>query len=368
MNNFARRLTQVERHLEAQRLDAFIVTHLANIRYLCGFSGSSGVLAFSGGERRFFTDGRYTEQARTEVQGAPVRVSSLPPLVHAAQWIAGREKRSRSVSRTGIEAEHATLAMQTRFVSELQRTVPRSRFRIIQTTGAVEQFRIRKDAEEIKRIRKAADLASSIFPGVIRALDPRITENDLAAELEHLARRAGAEKMSFETIVAAGRHSALPHARPTRERVGRGFVVLDYGVILGGYCSDMTRTVYAGRADKKAREVYSAVLEAQLAGVSAVGPGVKAQDVDAAARKVLRKHKLDKYFTHSLGHGVGIEIHEAPRLAKGQTQRLEAGMVITIEPGVYIPGKGGVRIEDMVLVTDTGHEVLTPTPKELLLR
>ena len=366
--NYLRRLRHLERHLEVQRFDAFLVGHLANIRYLCGFSGSSGVLAFCGGERRFFTDGRYTEQARTEVQGAPVRVSSLPPLVHAAQWIGERQKRSHGVSRVGLEAEHATLAVQTRFVSELQRAIPKSRFRIVQTSGAIEQFRIRKDVQEITQMRKAVELASSIFPGVIRVLDSNITENDLAAELEHLARRAGAEKMSFETIVAAGRHSALPHARPTRERVGRGFVVIDYGVILGGYCSDMTRTVYAGRADNKAREVYSAVLEAQLAGVSSVHPGVQAQDVDAAARTVLRKHKLDKYFTHSLGHGVGIEIHEAPRLAKGQTQRLEAGMVITIEPGVYIPGKGGVRIEDMVLVTDTGHEVLTPTPKELLLR
>ena len=365
--NYLTRLRDLEQHLEDHRLDAFFVTHLANIRYLCGFSGSSGVLAFCRGERRFFTDGRYTEQAETQVKGAPVRVSSLAPLAHAAQWLAGKLKRSRS-SRIAIEAEHTTLAMQARFVSELQREIPKSRFRIVQTGGAVEQFRIRKDAEEIAWIRQAVNLASSIFPAVIRTLDGNITENDLAAELEHLARRAGAEKMSFETIVAAGRNSALPHARPTLGRIGRGFVVLDYGVILGGYCSDMTRTVCAGRADKTTREIYSAVLEAQLAGISTVRPGVQAQDVDAAARKVLRKHKLDKYFTHSLGHGVGIEIHEAPRLAKGQTQKLEAGMVITIEPGVYIPGKGGVRIEDMILVTPAGHEVLTPTPKELVIR
>lgn len=174
--------------------------------------------------------------------------------------------------------------------------------------------------------------------------------------------------MSFETIVAAGRRSALPHARPTREPIGRGFVILDYGVILAGYCSDMTRTVCVGRADEASQRLYNSVLEAQLAGIAAVRAGAEAQQVDEAARHVLRKHKLDKYFTHSLGHGVGIEIHEAPRLARGQTQKLETGMVVTIEPGVYLPGDGGVRIEDMVLVTDTGCEVLTPTPKELITR
>jgi Xaa-Pro aminopeptidase len=158
----------------------------------------------------------------------------------------------------------------------------------------------------------------------------------------------------------------LPHARPGSTRIRRGFVVLDYGVILSGYCSDMTRTVRVGPTNEKARQTYAAVLEAQLAAIAAVRAGVEARTVDDAARTVLRKHKQEKYFTHSLGHGVGIEIHESPRLAKGQTQKLESGMVITIEPGVYIPGSGGVRIEDMVLVTKNGCEVLTPTPKELI--
>jgi Xaa-Pro aminopeptidase len=202
---------------------------------------------------------------------------------------------------------------------------------------------------------------------VLRALRPGVTENDVAAELEHVARRAGAEKMSFETIVASGLRSAMPHARPTRTRIGSGFVVLDYGVILGGYCSDMTRTVRVGNAGKPANALYSAVLEAQLAGIAAVRAGVPCQEVDGAAREVLRRHKLDRFFTHSLGHGVGLEIHESPRLAKGQTLKLEPGMVVTIEPGVYIPGRGGVRIEDMLLVTETGCEVLTPTPKELVI-
>ena len=366
--NYLSRLKSLQTKFEFDRLDAAFVTHLANIRYLCGFSGSSGILAFSRGVWELFTDGRYTEQAKRQVKGAAVRVDALPPLAHAARSIGSKLKRSRGVVRIAIERDYMTLAMQARLASELEQAIPRSRLRLIPIAGAVEHLRIRKDKEEIDQIRKAADLASSVFPDVLRAIEPQVTENAVAAELDYLARMSGAEKMSFDTIVASGTRSALPHARPTSEKIGRGFVVLDYGVILGGYCSDMTRTVWVGRVDRAMRELYSAVLEAQLSGIAAVRSGTEAQQVDAAARSVLRKRKLDRYFTHSLGHGVGIEIHESPRLAKGERQILETGMVVTIEPGVYVPGKGGVRIEDMVLVTDKGCEVLTPTSKELVIR
>jgi Xaa-Pro aminopeptidase len=362
--NYVSRLRNLERHLNSIPLDGALITHLANIRYLCGFTGSSGVLGFTRGEWAFFTDGRYTQQARAQVKGASVEVAGVAPLTHASQWLAATLKRGRSTARIGIEAEYVTLAMRSRIASAMRHT----RCRLVPTTTLVEQFRIRKDAGEIQQIRKAVQLASSIFPGVLEAINSRATENEVAAELDHLARSSGAEKMSFDTIVASGTRSALPHARPTHERIGRGFVVLDYGVILGGYCSDMTRTVCVGRADGPARALYSAVLEAQLAGIASVRAGIEAHTVDAAARSVLHKHKLDKYFAHSLGHGVGIEIHESPRLAKGQKQKLETGMVLTIEPGAYIPSKGGVRIEDMVLVTANGCQVLTPTPKELVIR
>ena len=365
--NHKTRLIKLEQQLETSHLDAILITHLANIHYLCGFTGSSGVLAFARGKWAFFTDGRYTEQARTQVKGARVLVEKVPPLSAAAQWLAGQFKRSKTVARIGFESDHLTVALEDRIRGEMQDSIPKSRFRFIQTNEFVERFRILKDHDEIAQIREAVKLASSIFPRVLRAIRPGETENDVAAKLEHLGRRAGAEKMSFETIVAAGPRSALPHARPTLGKIGKGFVVLDYGVILGGYCSDMTRTISVGAANKAARRLYSAVLEAQLAGISAVRAGVQAQDVDAAARTVLKGYKLEKYFTHSLGHGVGIEIHEAPRLAKGQTLTLEPGMVITIEPGAYIPNHGGVRIEDMVLVTRNGCEVLTPTPKELVI-
>jgi Xaa-Pro aminopeptidase len=187
---------------------------------------------------------------------------------------------------------------------------------------------------------------------------------EVAATLEHAARIAGAEAMSFDTIVASGERSALPHGHASAAKLPkRGFVTLDFGVVLDGYMSDMTRTVYLGRARSEERDVYDAVLEAQEAAVAAVAPGVTAGEVDEAARSVLRRAGLDKWFTHSTGHGVGLEIHEGPRLAAKQTQSLEPGMVITIEPGVYMPGRFGVRIEDMVLVTAKGREILTPSVK-----
>jgi len=300
-----------------------------------------------------------------QVKGAAVHIASISPLVVAVCWLSGRLRRIRR-PLIAVEGDHVTLNMHKRVAAELRSALPDS-YRLVAATDTIEQFRMIKSAEEINLIGNAVDLASCIFPDVVQSIRAGVTESEIAAELEYRARRSGAEKMSFEPIVASGQNSALPHARPTARKIGRGFVVLDYGVILGGYCSDMTRTVWVGRGDKQARAVYSAVLEAQLAGIAAVRDGVEAQQVDAAAREMLRRHKLDRYFTHSLGHGVGLEIHEAPRLAKGQTQRLQAGMVVTIEPGVYIPGRGGVRIEDMVVVTQGGCKVLTPTAKELII-
>ncbi len=206
-----------------------------------------------------------------------------------------------------------------------------------------------------------------MFATAVKAIQPGASEASVAAELEYAARRAGVERMAFETIVAAGPHAALPHWRASSQPIpNTGFVVLDFGVILSGYCSDMTRTVWVGKPDRAARDLYQAVREAQMAGLEAVRPGATTGAVDQAARKVLQRAGLGRYFTHSTGHGVGLEIHEAPRLAHGQTEVLKPGMVVTIEPGAYIPGKGGVRIEDMVAVTESGHQVLTPTTKEFI--
>jgi len=337
-------------------VDYLLITHLPNIRYLCGFTGSAGALLV-GGEPVFFTDGRYTEQAHKEVFGARVLIGKKPPLPAAVEWL----KRKRA-GKLGIEGDHMTVAAEAR----LRALLPRS-WRPRPTSGVVERQRMIKDAGEAELLRRAVNLGSSLFKPILKALRPGVPETAVAAKLEFAARQAGAEGMSFDTIIAAGPRSALPHGRASATPIPRqGFVVLDFGVILAGYCSDMTRTVALGRPSAKERGWYDAVLDAQLAGIAAVRPGVTAGEVDEAARKVLKRNKLAKYYTHSTGHGVGLEIHESPRLAAGETTVLEPGMVLTIEPGVYVPGQGGVRIEDMILVTKTGCDVLTPTTKELI--
>jgi Xaa-Pro aminopeptidase len=223
-----------------------------------------------------------------------------------------------------------------------------------------------KDAAEIELIRRAVRLGSSLFDRILETIHPGISEAEVAWELEYAARKSGADDMSFPTIIASGERSSLPHGRASQAAIPpQAFVVCDFGVILSGYCSDMTRTVYVGRPTAEAHKFYQAVRDAQQAAIEAVRPGVSVGEVDQAARKLLRREGLSKYFTHSTGHGVGLEIHEAPRVAAGLSETLRPGVIITIEPGVYIPGKCGVRIEDMVVVTEHGCEILTATSKEL---
>ncbi len=342
------------RLLEARKLDALLVTHLPNVRYLSGFTGSAGVVLASA-RGTFFTDGRYTTQAREQVEGLRVRIAKSALITQAAA-------QCRGMKRIGIETDHLSVTQLDLLQKELGKGI-----RLVPASGLVEQLRAIKDDEEIETIREAVESSSSLFLPWLRYFEPGIHEAELAGRLEFMARRSGAEGMSFPTIVAAGERSALPHGVASGAPLpAQGFVVLDYDIVLGGYCSDMTRTVHLGRASAEARAMYAAVLEAQLAAISAVRPGVAASEVDAAARQVLKKAKLGRYFTHSTGHGVGLEIHEAPRVGAGSETVLEPGMVITIEPGAYIPGKGGVRIEDMVLVTAAGYEVLTPVRKTLL--
>jgi Xaa-Pro aminopeptidase len=349
--------------LSTHRLDALLVTHPPNLRYLCGFTGSSGALLLTGIKRVFITDGRYAEQARAEVWTAQIVIARQGPLAAAVAWLSAHRKRgSRTPSKIGIESEHMTVAARSR----LARMLPSS-FRLREAPPMVEQARMVKDEDEIACLRSAVLLGASLFDRALEVIRPGVRETEVAAEMEYTARKAGAEAMSFETIIASGERSALPHGRASQAIIpGQGFVVCDFGVILSGYCSDMTRTVYVGRPSAEARGVYQAVKQAQQAAVDAVRPGISVGEVDRVARKSLQKSGLAKYFTHSTGHGVGLEIHEAPRLAAGQTEILRPGMVITIEPGVYVPGKWGMRIEDMVAVTESGCEVLTPTGKELV--
>jgi Xaa-Pro aminopeptidase len=355
--NFLARLKKFERQLIDHALDGFAVTHPANLRYLCGYSGSNGLLLFLRGRRIFFTDGRYTQQAREEVQGAKL-VIARGPLVDAAAKLIGK----LSAAVMGFEADYTTVVT----AEQMRRLVPR---KIVwkPTSGLIMAQRMIKDADELRIITDAVKLGAAVYQEALQAVRPGIRESEVAGKLEFAARQAGADGMSFETIVAAGKRAALPHGHASSQPIPRrGFVVVDSGVILRGYCSDMTRTVHMGRVTREERRWYEAVLKAQLAGLAAVAPGKTAAEVDQATRQVLKDAGLDCYFTHSTGHGVGLEIHEPPRLAKMQAERLEPGMVITIEPGIYVPGKGGIRIEDMVVVTDSGTRVLTPVTKELI--
>jgi Xaa-Pro aminopeptidase len=358
------RLEKLQTVFERNALDALLVTHLPNIRYLCGFTGTSAVLVVSEPKNVFFTDGRYTQQARAEVQGSRIVIAYKSPLTAAAEWLLDNKSRlgPKKPRRLGIESEHLTVAGRTHLMTCL-----RSDFRLREARGLVERARMVKDADEIARLRAAAALGTTLFERALEVIRPGFTENEVAAEMEYAGRRAGAEEMSFPTIVAAGKRSALPHGRASSAAIpSRGFVVLDFGVILSGYCSDRTRTVHVGRPTAEARRMYEAVREAQSAAIETVKAGVSVGEVDHAARNLLNAKGLARHFTHSTGHGVGLEIHEPPRIAAGQTEILRPGMVITVEPGVYIAGRGGVRIEDMVVVTERGCEVLVPTSKELI--
>jgi Xaa-Pro aminopeptidase len=358
------RQARLREDLRKCRLDLLLATHLPNIHYLCGFSGSSGALLLDAGRSIFFTDSRYTQQAKSEVLAGKTVITTKGPLTACAEWLGRRPRSNRSTKAMalGIEAQHLTVAERRTLSSVLPKGI-----RLRDAPALVEQARRTKDGDEIAAIRSAVELGAGLFDRALATIRPGVPEVAIAAEMEYAARRRGAEGMSFETIIASGARSALPHGRASSAPVAAGgFVVCDFGVILHGYCSDRTRTVYVGAATAEARRIYDAVLASQLEAIAAIRPGIKVEQVDRAARKTLQTKGLAKYFTHSTGHGVGLEIHEAPRVAKGQQEILRPGMVITIEPGVYLPGQWGVRIEDMVVVTEQGCEVLSPTQKEFI--
>jgi len=355
------RLECLQKDVPRLKVDTLLITHPSNIRYLCGFTGSAAALLVGATSNVFFSDSRYAQQAKAEVRGAKVVIAPKAPLMSAGEWLSQRGRHSKPYS-LGIEGEYLTVAARNRLATLLPKKV-----RLREVPPVVEQARMVKDSNEVDTIREAVNAGAGLFDPALRTIRPGVTEREVAAEMEYAARKAGAEGMSFETIIASGIRSALPHGRASSAPIpGRGFVVCDFGVILHGYCSDRTRTVWVGLASGEARRVYAAVLESQLAAIDSVRPGVTVSKVDHAARKTLQKHGLARRFTHSTGHGVGLEIHEAPRVAKGQQEILRPGMVITVEPGVYLPGKWGVRIEDMVVVTEHGCEVLAPHQKEFI--
>jgi Xaa-Pro aminopeptidase len=361
-----RRIGALRRKLTRAGLSGLLVTHLPDLRYLCGFTGSSAALAVTRRAVRLFTDGRYIAQANAEVQGAEVEIVTRAPAIAAVEWLAAQLGPTTDDSFAGFDPSYTTVANLQRWKAALPSKLRRSFLTPI-AAPLVEPLRLVKDEDELRILGEAALLGCQLFEHMLGYLRPGLREIEVAAELEHQARLLGAEGMSFDTIVASGARSALPHGHATYTRLPkRGFLTLDFGIIHDGYCSDMTRTVYFGSPRPDERNAYQAVLEAQEAAVAAVTAGAVCGDVDEAARSILRNAGLADAFTHSTGHGVGLEIHEAPRVGANQTTRLEAGMVVTIEPGIYLEGRFGIRIEDMVAVTRNGGEVLTPAPKALI--
>ena len=352
----ANRRALLQPEWQALKASAFLVTALPNVRYLSGFTGSNAALLCLADDRSLlFTDPRYTTQASLE-SDCEVKVVKSALIFHVLSWLKRLGLKTLAVEQNRISLHEFEL---------LNAAKPNLRLRM--AAGLVEQQRMLKSESEIAAIRDSVVLNSAALEEALQHFDAAGTEVELAAEIDYRMRRLGADGTAFDTIVAAGERTALPHAHPGSNRLRTNeLLLIDMGARVAGYCSDMTRTFAVGKLVPKARRMYKAVLESQLAAIDAVRPGVASSAVDRAARWTLKGHGLDKYFVHSTGHGLGLEIHEGPRLGRKDKTKLAPGMVITIEPGVYIEGVGGVRIEDTVVVTATGCEILTPTPKQLL--
>jgi len=338
--------------LAEDELDSLLVTDLVNVRYLTGFTGTNGACVVTPSERLFLTDFRYVEQAAHQVEGFEL----LP---------AGRELATDLAARLAGRAGFDDAHMSVRTHAKLAEKAPEG-VELCPAGGLVERLRQVKDAGELEAIAGAARLATEALERVLKRGLAGRTERAVALELEAEMRSAGAEDPSFPSIVAAGPHGALPHAGPRHAEIPRGvLVVIDWGARLDGYCSDCTRTVATGRLDEPAGEVYELVRTAQEQALAAVRAGAGCRAVDAVARELIEQAGHGERFGHGLGHGVGLEVHEEPRLTKRAEGSLEAGNVVSVEPGVYLPGQLGVRIEDLVAVREDGARVFTGFPKEL---
>jgi Xaa-Pro aminopeptidase len=356
LSEVEQRRRDASERLPKNKIDALLVSSPANVRYLTGYAGSNGLLLLTGRDAHFFTDPRYGLEASREIT-CKVHVAK-GPLIEAAAAVIKRKK----LKKIGFE----TAWLKYEDFAKLKEAASLG-VGLHPVGRIIEEQRMVKSESEIALIRKSVIVNSEAHARTLRRVRTGVREQDIAAELDFQMRMLGAEKAAFETIVATGERSALPHARPSARRFEENeLLLIDMGAMVDGYASDMTRMAFAGTPPKRIRDLYRAVLEAQLAAIDAVRPGMLAHKVDGVARNVLKEHKLDRVFIHSTGHGLGLEIHEPPRLGKKDQTRLEPGMAITIEPGAYVEGVGGVRIEDTVLVTQTGCEVLTPTTKEFI--
>lgn len=351
------RILKIRSYLEEKDLDAFLIIKKQNIRYLSGFTGSSGQLIITRSNNYLITDFRYIEQAKLQSPNYQI-IKQEKKIIDTVKDICHKER----IKRIAFEEDQMVFKAYETYNRELKPIclIPASHF--------LEKIRVIKDHDEIVLLKKAVDLADQAFKRILPYIKPGIKEKEIALELEFFLRKMGAEEKSFDFIVASGIRGALPHGVASDKELEKGeFVTMDFGCIFEGYCSDLTRTVGVGKLGSKQIEIYNIVLEAQTAGINSLRPFVKCQDVDSTAREVIIKAGYGDYFGHCLGHGVGLEVHEEPRLAKENHELLQPGMVVTIEPGIYIPGFGGVRIEDMVLIHENYIEILSKSYKELLI-
>lgn len=351
------RRNKLRKLVQKAKADALLVTKPTNVTYLTGFTGDDSYLMVTLKGETLVSDPRYTTQLQEECPD--VKLEIYGPGKRILPVTAGIVQREK-IKRLGIEANAATVALERSLTKALPNV------ELIATNGLVEQLREVKDASEIAQTRSACRQAERAFDATRALVTAEMTELEVAAELEYQARRFGAKALSFPAIVAVGPRAALPHANPCKKKLKEAdFTLVDWGANSGGYMSDLTRILVTGKISPKLRKIYGVVLKAQLAAIDAIRPGSTCEQVDRVARNIISKAGFGRAFGHGLGHGTGLEIHEAPRLGVGQKTELRPGMIVTVEPGIYLPGWGGVRIEDDVLVTRSGHEVLTDTPKLL---
>jgi Xaa-Pro aminopeptidase len=356
--DFQARRNRLRKAFTKAGIDALLVTEFTNVTYLTGFTGDDSYVLIRQDGEIILTDPRYTIQLGEECPGVDLYIR--PPGRSMLQAVV-RAVRAAGIGRLGIEADSMTVGLCNRLVEKLPKV------NITATSGLVENLRLIKDKYEIARIRAAVLQAENAFAALRSKLRPEMTEKEAADELEHQFRLFGAKDAAFPTIVAVGPRAALPHATPSSQRrIGEAdFVLIDWGANEGLYRSDLTRVLVTGRISPKFERIYQVVLAAQNQAIAAIRPGVVAHNVDNVARSMIAKAGFGRQFRHGLGHGLGLFVHESPRLAVKNQTVLKPGMVVTVEPGIYLPGWGGIRIEDDVLVTRTGHEVLTHVPKRL---
>lgn len=340
--------------LEEKSLDGILLYKPENRRYVSGFTGSTGYVLITETDAKFITDFRYIEQATVQCDGFEIiETGNKKTIVDVLNEL--------TLFKLGVEEDYMTYGQFIELTNKLMGT------KLVPLEGAILKLRSVKTSDEIKNIKKAANIADRAFEHILKFIKPGLTELDIALELEFFMKKKGASKLSFEPIVASGKRSSLPHGIASDKIIETGdMITLDFGCVYNGYCSDMTRTIVLGRANDRQKEIYNIVLEAQKTSLKAVKPGITGAELDVIARNIINDNGYGQYFGHGLGHGVGLEVHELPRINARGNVPMEPGMVITIEPGIYIPNFGGVRIEDLVLATDKGYEVLSKSTKDLI--